>query len=148
MKWLGMMLTAALLAMAPGYGSAQPVEGKSASPATQPKNLEKKGEQAQAAKSYSPKERQAYQQKVAADLANLQQKIDDLHGKYEMARPQMKRTTLRVLHTLKKQLSDTQNQLTTLKEASEKDWGDLKVEMDKAMQGLTQSCQEAESRLQ
>ena len=148
MKWLGIMFMAALLAMAPGYGSAQPAGGKSAAPATKPKGAEEKETPAQAIKSYSLKERPAYQKKVAADLAELQQKIDGLHGNYETARPQIKRTTLRLLAGLKKQLFAAQNQLAALEKASEKDWSGLKAKMDKAMDELTKAYKEGEARLQ
>lgn len=146
-KFLGILLTAALLVMTPGYGSAQPQAEKGISPATQPKAAEEKGTAPQAAKSYTLKERQAYQQKVAADLDKLRQRIDDLAGNYETGRPQMKRTTLRVLHGLKKQLFAAQNQLAALEKAHAKDWTGLKDEMEKAMMELTEACKEAESRL-
>ena len=148
MKCLGILLTAALLAMAPGYGSAQSAGGKSVSPATQPKAVEDKGTPARAAKGYTPEEKQTYQKKVAADLDKLRQKINDLAGNYEKVRPQMKRTTLRILHSLKRQLYANQNQLAALKKAPEKDWSGLKAEMDKAMMDLTEGCKEAESFLQ
>jgi len=148
MQWLGILLTAALLAMAPGYGSAQSAGGKSVSPATQPKAAEEQGTAARAAKSYTPEEKQEYQQKVAADLDNLQQKIDNLHENYEKVRPQMRRRTLGILHGLKKQLVAAQNQLAALKKAPGKDWSGLRVGMDKAMMDLTEGCKEAESFLQ
>jgi hypothetical protein len=148
MKCLGILLTAALLAMAPGYGSAQSAGEKSASPATKPKAAEGKGTPARAAKSYTPEERQAYQQKVAADLDKLRQRIEALPGNYETVSPQLKRTLLRSFHGLQKQLHDTQNQLAALEKATAKDWSGLKGEMDKAMTKLTDDCKEAESRLQ
>jgi hypothetical protein len=73
MIWLGMMLMAALLIVAPGSGSAEPPVKDSTSPATQSKNLEKQGEQAGAVKSYSPEEKRAYQKKTTADLEKLQE---------------------------------------------------------------------------
>jgi hypothetical protein len=147
MQWLGiLLLTAALLAMAPGYGSAQPAGEKGASPVPEPQ-VQGTGAPAPSAKSYPLKDRQAYQKKVAADLAKLQERINALHGEYETVRPQMKRMTLRVLHSLKKQLIAAQNQLATLEKASEKDWGGLKAEMDKDMKELTTAYKEAESRL-
>ena len=144
MKWLGIMLMAALMASAPRFGIAQTAKGKSASPATQPQSLERKGEPSQAAKSYTSEERQAYQRKVAAELSDLNQKIEDLHAKYKVGyQPQTRRTTLKILHSLSKQHFAAQNQLAALEKASEKDWGGLKVEMDKTMKELTKACQEA-----
>ena len=148
MKWLGIMLMAALLAVAPGYGRAQPPEGKGTSPAAQPQSLEEEGTPAPATKSYSLQERRAYQQKVAADLAELQRKIGDLQGKYQMARPQMKRTFLRFWGPLKKQLFAVQNQLASLENSSEKNWSGRKDDMDIAMQQLRQTYEDAEMRLQ
>jgi hypothetical protein len=149
MQWFfGILLTAVLLVMTPGYGSAQPAEGKTVSPSTQPKAGGEKQAATKSVKSYTPKERQAYQQKVAADLDKQQQKIDNLHENYETVRSQMKRTTIRILHDLKKQLFAAQNQLAALKKAPVKDWSSLKDGMDKAMTELTEATKEAESRLQ
>jgi hypothetical protein len=148
MNWLGILLTAALLAAVPGYGSAQPAKEKVASTATEPKVLEAAGSAAPSAKGYTQQDRQAYQRKVAADLDDLGQKISDLQGKYETIKPQMKRTGLRTLQGLTKQLLTAQNQLAALEKAPAKDWGGLKVGMDKAMNELMTACQEAESRLQ
>jgi hypothetical protein len=132
MKWLGILVTAALLLMAPGYGNVQPSQGKDTSPA----------------KSYSLQERQAYQQKVAEDLGKLQQRVTDLEDQYLTARPQVKRMLLKSIHSLKMQLAAAQNRLAALQKASAQDWGSFKAKMDKDMKELTQACQEAESRLQ
>ena len=76
MKWLGIMFMAALLAIAPGYGSAQ--QPKDTPPATQPQSPEVKGEAAGTAKSFTPAERQAYEKKTAADLDEMEQRIGEL----------------------------------------------------------------------
>jgi hypothetical protein len=148
MKWLKIMLVPALLVVAPGYSSGEQSAPKAVSPAAQAQDVGAKGEPGQSVKNYTPKERKAYEKKVTADLADLRQRISDLQGKYETAKPQMKRTTLKVLHGLTKQLAAAQNQLAALEKASAKDWGGLQVKMDKAMQDLTTACQEAESLLQ
>ena len=148
MTWLAIMMMAVLLAVAPGYASAEQSAPKAVSPAAQTQDVGAKGEPAQAARNYTPQGRKAYEKKVAADLDDLRQKISDLQGKYETIRPQMKRTGLRTLQGLTKQLLTAQNQLAALEKAPAKDWGGLKVEMDKAVKQLTTACQEAEQRLQ
>jgi hypothetical protein len=132
MRWLGLWLIAALLALTPSYGSAQPA-GEKAPPAAQ---------------SYTPKERQAYQKKVAADLDKLQQEISDLGAAGGTAAPQMKRARMRVLLGLQKQVFAAQNQLATMEKASGPEWSGLKAAMDKALSELIKSYKEAEARLQ
>ncbi len=133
MQWLVILLTASLMFMAPGYGNAQQSAGQKASPA---------------GKSYTLSERQAYQKQVGQDLAKLQQTIEDLRGRYLTSSPQMKRTTLRVLHGLDTQLLDARNKLASLEKASGADWVSLKGGMDKALEDLAKACKDAESRLQ
>ncbi len=132
MKLLAIILTAAVLAVAPGYGQAQ--QAKKESPPPQ-------------AKSYTAGERQAYEKKTAKDLDELQQQIHDLSVKVQTVEPQIKRTMLRSLVVLEKQYIAAKNKLAALEKASEKDWGGLKADMDKAMQELTKAYQEVESRL-
>ena len=79
MKWLGILFMAALLVIAPGYGSAQ--QPKDTPPATQPQGPAVKGEAAGTAKSFTPAERQAYEKKTAEELDAIQQKIADLRIK-------------------------------------------------------------------
>ncbi len=129
MKLLGIILTAALLAVAPAYGQAQ------------------KESPAPKAKSYTAGERQAYEKKTAGDLEDLEAKIHDLNAKAHAAAPQIKRTMLRAMLGLQKQSLAAKNKLAGLEKASEKDWGGLKVDMDKAMQELTKAYEDAESRL-
>lgn len=148
MKWLGIMLTAALLAVAPGYGSAEPPGKESTPPATQPKGPEKKEEQApKSVKKYTPKEKEAYQKKTAADLTELQQKIEELKVKGRSAPQQMKRMILRGTRDLQVKANAARNKLGALEKAPEKDWGGLKAEMDKAMEELRKAYQEVESRV-
>lgn len=81
MRWLGIILMAALLAVAPGSASAEPPAPKGVSPGTQPQGLEAKGEQAPAVKNYTPQERQAYEKKIARDLTDIQDGINGLQVK-------------------------------------------------------------------
>jgi hypothetical protein len=128
MQWLVVLLMTALL-LAPGNGIAQQSQDTSTAPA----------------KTYSLKERQAYQQQVAEDLAKLQNRVSDLEGQYLKAKQQVRRMLLKNVHSLKLQLYDAQKQLAALKKASPKDWGRLKAQMDKKLMELTQACQQAES---
>lgn len=147
MKWLGILL-AALLAVAPGYGQAQP-QGKESPPAAPPKAAEVKEAPAPpAVKGYTPKERKEYEKKIAADLAKLRDRIGELKTGYTKAAPQMKRTLRRELANLDRQAIAAENKLADWQKASENDWNSLKAEMDKAMEELKTACAGAESRLQ
>ena len=140
MKWLGIMFMAALLASAPGYGSAQPA--KDTSPATQPQGPEVKGEPAGTA-SFTPAERQAYEKKTAEELDTIQQKIADLRIKAGTGAPQKKRVVNLSANNLQMQKIAVANRLTALEKAPETAWGQQKADLDKAMVDLRKSCEKA-----
>jgi hypothetical protein len=134
MKWLGILFTAALLASAPGYGSAQ--QPKDTSPATQPQGPAVKGEAAGTAKSFTPAERQAYEKKTAEELDAIQQKIADLRIKAATGAQQQKRLLIQAANNLQMQQTGARSELTALEKASASAWGPQKAKVDKAMQGL------------
>ena len=148
MKWLGMMLMAALLIVAPGYGIAAPPGKDSTSPATQSKDLGNRGEQAQAVKSYTPEEKRAYQKKVAADLEKIQQGIGELKVKGRTVMQQKKRMVLKALVDLQNKANAARNKLAALENAPENAWSGLKADMDKTMEGLTKTFKEVEAELE
>lgn len=137
MNWLGIMLMAALLAVVPGYGRAQPQGKETPPPAAQPKGPEVKQAPATAvAKSYTPQQRKEYQKKIAADLAALEKKIEGLSEEQAKVPPKLKRMVLRSRVDLQRKDIIAKNKLTALEKASEKDWNALKAGMDKAMEDL------------
>ncbi|MHB8067136.1 MAG: sll1863 family stress response protein [Desulfobaccales bacterium] len=135
MKCLGIILAAALLAGVPISGSAQ----------TQPQGSEAQGKPGQAAKSFSQKDRQAYQQKTAGDLDEMQQKIEAFRAKKTTVAPQKKRTFSRAMVDLQKKMIIARNKLAVLEKAADKEWSGLKEEMDKAMAELTSTYDGVES---
>jgi hypothetical protein len=98
MRWLGIMLMAALLASAPNYGSAQPA--KDTSPATQPQNPEVKGEAAGTVKNVTPEERQAYEKKTAADLELMENRIGELVDKVRKVMPSKRRQVIKIMRSI------------------------------------------------
>jgi hypothetical protein len=141
MKWLGILFMAALLASAPGYGSAQPP--KDPPPATRPQGPEVKAEAAGMAKSFTLAERKAYEKKTAEELDAIQQKIAELRVKATTGPAQQKRLLFLAANNLQMQKVAAENRLTTLAKASETAWGQQKDELDKAMQDLRMSCEKA-----
>ena len=132
---------AALLASAPGYGSAQPA--KDTPPATQPQGPAVKGEAAGTAKSFTPAERKAYEKQTAEELDAIQQKIADLRVKATTGPAQQKRLLFQTANSLQMQKVAAESRLTTLAKASETAWGQQKDDLDKAMQDLRKSCEKA-----
>ena len=118
MKWLGIMFMAALLIIAPGYGSAQ--QPKDTSPATQPQGPEVKGEAAGTAKSFTPAERQAYEKKTAADLDAMEQRVGDIvtKGRTRWCRKRSAKLS-RLCGVCQVQAMDARNQLDALQKAPE-----------------------------
>jgi hypothetical protein len=134
MKWLGILFTAALLASAPGYGSAQ--QPKDTLPATQPQGPAVKGEASGTAKSFTAAERQAYEKKTAEELDAIQQKIADLRIKAATGAQQQKRLLIKAANDLQMQQIGARSELTALEKASASAWGPQKAKVDKAMEGL------------
>ena len=141
MKWFGIMFMAALLASAPGYGSAQ--QPKDTPPATQPQGPEVKGEAAGTVKSFTPAEKKAYEKKTAEELDAIQQKIADLRVRAATGASQQKRGLMLTANNLQMQKIAAGKRLTTLEKASETAWGQQKAELDKAMEDLKKSCEKA-----
>ena len=112
MKWLGILFMAALLVIAPGYGSAQ--QPKDTSPATQPQGPAVKGEAAGTAKSFTPAERKAYEKKTAEELDAIQQKIADLRIKATTGAPQQKRLLILAANNLQMQKVAAENRVGRL----------------------------------
>ncbi|MEW6660491.1 MAG: hypothetical protein AB1424_17735 [Thermodesulfobacteriota bacterium] len=145
MQWLGIMFMAVLLAIAPGYGSAQ--QQKDKPPATRSQSPEVKGEPAGTAKSFTPAERQSYEKNTAQELEAIQQKIADLRVKATTGSPQMKRLLIQSANRLQMQKTAAGNQLTALQKASEKAWGQQKADLDKAMADLRKAWEANEAYL-
>jgi len=139
MQWVGIMFMAALLASAPGYGSAQ--QPKDTSPATQPQGPAVKGEAAGTAKSFTTAERKAYEKKTAEELDAIQQKIADLRVKATTGAPQNKRMLMLAANNLQLQKVAAGNRLTALEKATETAWGQQKADLDKAMVDLRKACE-------
>ncbi len=144
-RYLGLAAVTALLAITPwivplAYGADPP-------PAPLPQAAKEMQTSTPAGKAYSPKERQTYQKKVAADLDQLQQEINGLVTNEESVAPQVKRTRMRATLGLRKQVVDARKQLAALEQASDQDWGGLKTKMDKSLETLTKAYQETEASL-
>ena len=135
-KCLGIMFMAALLALAPAYGSAQQL--KDTPPAAQPQGPGVKGEAAGAAKTPTPEERKAYEKKTAEELDAIQQKIADLRVRATSGPAQQKRGLMLTANSLQLQKVAAANRLTALAKAPETAWGQQKAELDKAMADLRQ----------
>jgi len=147
MRWLGIMFMAALLAMAPGYGSAQPAGKKDPAPATQPQSPEVKAEPPGTAQISTPEDRKAYEKKTAEELDVFQTKIADLRIQATKGAPQMKSVIIRTARNLQIQKLAAGNQLTALQKASETAWSQEKVNLDKAMESLRNAWKAAEGYL-
>ena len=140
MKWLGIIFMAALLAIAPSFGSAQQPKGKS--PANQPQTPEVKGKPAGTAKSLTTAEKRAYEKKAAKELAAMQQQISGIRVKATSGSPQMKRMLIQTANRLQMQKIGADTYLTSLKKASEATWGQQKAKLDKAMADLREALKQ------
>ena len=145
MKWLGIMLMAGLLAGGPGYGSAAQPAPKGTPAVPQSQGPEVKGGQVQAAKTYSPKDRKEYQNKIDVDLAQIQKRIEDLRGKVAKVAQQKRRTLGKALIDVQGKNILAQRRLAALKKAPEKDWSGMTADMDKAVEELDRACANAEA---
>jgi len=144
MQWLGILMMAALLAGAPGYGRAQ--TPKDASPATQTQGPAVPGEAAGMVKSFTPEERRAYEKKTAEELDAIQKKIADLRANAAAGTPQNKRLLMRTANNLQMQQLVAADELNALKKASGSAWGPQKLKMDQAMAQLRKNWEPSASR--
>lgn len=139
----------ALLILAPYTAKAQPPDKSSISPTAQPQSRSIREIQlAQSIKHYPPEEKKAYEGKIAQELNNLEQQINDLALAGRSGPPQTKRMRLRMVLTLKQQLFAAKRRLANLTGAPDQDWSSLKVEMDKTMTGLRLAYKKTAARLQ
>jgi hypothetical protein len=141
MQWLGIMFMAALLAIIPGFGVAQQSKDKSPTSQSQGQGPEVKGETPGTAKSFTPEEKRSYEKETAKKLEAIQQKITDLRVKATTGSPQMKHTLMQTASRLQMQKSAAGNRLTALRKASDKDWGQQKADLDKAMADLRKALE-------
>jgi hypothetical protein len=142
------MLTAVFLAGISGYGGAAPPAQKDTPAAIKSQNTDTKEGQGQEVKKYSPKEREKYQQKVAADLEEIQNKMGELRAAKGATVPQQKKRMFRRGQIVFQQkLTAAKGRLAALEKASEKEWTGLKAEMDQALEELTNAYKEVESSL-
>jgi hypothetical protein len=146
-QWFGILFLAALLAFAPGYASAEPPGASAVTPATQPQNPDVKAEPSGVVPVYTPKEKQEYQKRTAAELAAFQEKISDLKMKAGTGAPQKRRMVLRSMTHLQGQALAAKTQLAAMEGAPDQTWGDLKAAMDKTMDELVKAWGEAEAHL-
>jgi hypothetical protein len=137
MNWLGILFMAALLVIAPGYGSAQ--QPKDTPAATQPQGTAVKGEPAGSAKSFTPAERRAYEKKTAEELDAIQQKIGEIRIKSATGASQNKRVIARSANIIQMYQSAAARELNALQKASETTWEPQKAKVDKAMTELRQA---------
>jgi hypothetical protein len=144
MKWLGILIMAVALAIAPGFASAQQQGEKATPPATQPQSPAVKAEPAEPAKSYTPEERKAYEKKTGEELDKIQKDIYDLRIKTRTGPPQKKRMILRAANNLQIQTLAARNQLKELEKAPEKTWGGVRASLDKTLVDLRKTWEATE----
>ena len=134
-------------AWAPVYGSTEPPGKGSSSQETQPNRLQEAEKQAPPSiKTYTLKEKQEYQKKIASDLAEMQKEIDQLITKWHAAPPVKKRLVRRDIVSLQQKAIRARNKLSALEKASDKDWSSLKADLDYTMEVLIKAYAEITSR--
>jgi hypothetical protein len=137
MQWRGILLMAALMAVVPGYARA----------ASQSKVLKETGSPASPTKTYSPAEKKAYEEKIASDLNNMQQKINELKIKSRTVVQQKKHMAVVSLMDLQNKANAARGKLAALKTAPPNAWSGLKAKLDKSMADLSTAYQEVEAHL-
>jgi hypothetical protein len=148
MKWLGILVMTALVASAPGYASAQQAGESGATPPPQPKSSQESPKPAPPAKSYTQEDRQAYEEKAAADLEAMQKKLEELRGKQRKVPVQSRRQVLMAMSNLQRGLSGAKAQLASMQKAPPESWGGLKANLDRAMATWNRDYADVAARLQ
>ncbi len=143
MKWLGILVAAALLAATPGGSGAQAPMKSAQTGETQAKGAAVKG-QIPGQGTVTPDERKVYEKKVAADLEQINTRIGDLRVKTLKVPPQQKRMTLSHMQYLYNQAVAARNQLSNLAGLQGEAWNQARVKLDATMGDLNRTLEAAE----
>jgi hypothetical protein len=139
-------------AFSPTYSAQEtrpPEKESSPLATTQSGDLKEKGEQApESVKTFTLEEKQAYQKKIALDLADIRKNIDELLSKWQAADPRRQRLIRKDIMVLNGMTMRAQQKLTALENASEKDWPYLKISVDSAMKDLIMAVSKKTQTLQ
>lgn len=91
-------------------------------------------------------ERQAYREKMEAQLREWSSEIDALQARAEKLEAEAKRSAIQRIEALRAQRAAAQEKLETLKGAGDKAWEDLRRGVENAWADLKQAVQEAAAR--
>jgi hypothetical protein len=146
MKWIGILVAAALLAMTPGYGGAQSPLKSPQAEGTQVKGRAVEGQTSVQQKPLSPEERKDYEKKVAAELEALDTRVADLRMKTAKVPPQQKRMVLFHMNYLYNEAVTARNQLRNLVNSQGEAWNQAQGKLAATMQDLTRNLEAAENK--
>jgi len=146
MRWLGILVAAALLAMAPGYGGAQSPLKSPQPEGTQVKGSAVEGQAPGQQKTFRPEERKDYEKKVAAELKALDTRIADLRVKTAQVAPQQKRMVLFHMQYLYNEVVTARNELGDLVNSQGEAWNQAQAKLAATMQDLTRNLEAAENK--
>lgn len=146
-NWLGIILLTAFLALAPHPGQAQSSGKSDPANTTQTKGAIVKDDAVKTGKSYTQKEKQAYEKQAEEALAQIDEKVAELRMKARKVAPQQKRMMVMATNNLYGQMVMARNQLAALKNAPKNDWSEARAEMDKTMLELRNTVAAFEMQL-
>jgi hypothetical protein len=139
-------------AFSPTYSAQEtrpPEKESSPLATTQSIDPKEKGEQApESVKTFTLEEKQAYQKKIALDLAEIKKSIDELLSKWQETDPRRQRLIRRDIVALNGMTMRVQQKLTAMETASDKDWPYYKIYVDSAMKDLIMAVSKKTQALQ
>jgi TolA-binding protein len=97
------------------------------------------------AKEYTLQEKQEYQKRIEAQLADLAKRIDELREKAKTAKQDVVTQLQAQMEALKKQQQVAEQKLNELRSSSAKAWDQVKTGVDKAMEDLKKAYESARS---
>jgi len=114
-----------------------------------PEQVKQQAQQAlETAKQYTMQEKEEYQKKIEAQLADLSKQIEGLKGKAKAAKQEMAAQLEAQLAEFKKQEQEVAKKLPELRSATSKAWGEVKGALDGAMDDLKKAYENARSQFE
>jgi Holliday junction resolvase RusA-like endonuclease len=90
-------------------------------------------------KAYTEQQKEAYQKKVADQVAEMQKKLQELKGQFDKAAPEMKARLEKELGASKKDLDALEKNLADMKTATGKAWEDMRNSVNQTVENWQKS---------
>ncbi len=143
MRYLVLTVLMAIVLSSSFYGNSSAKEPDSSVSLDQVK--QQAGQTLDAAKNYTIEQKQEFQKKMEAELADLSKRISELKTKADTAKQEASASLEAKIAELKRKQQDLQNKLPELKAATSSAWEKVKTQVDAGMEDLKRAYEGTKS---